>query len=390
MRRPTRPADTILLALAFVTVHAQDTLWRPARELARRAWRLGPLQRLHQRLARLPPGVALPLFLVPEAASRGGWVLSAWLLMQGATWDAFLVYAGTKLVATVAALWIYQACEPALLRVGWFARLHGVGRRLRQGAAARWRAIQPRHPRLAALRQRLRDQRAASRGIGALALALLLLASPAIAQADAPLLVQAEGQALSPFCAGRDVQVEGNHNVVTLVGACRSLLLKGVANQVALALAPAGTIRVEGSGNRVSYRAAGEPGVVALGEGNLVVAAPPDGTEAPGQAAAVAGAGLVLLGDDRTLAADCAGQDVAVRGARGFYLFRGGCRSVSVQGDLVTVQAEMASGATIAIAGHGSTVAWAVARQGRPPVATVRGEASRAQRIDAIGGLLER
>ncbi len=31
-----------------------------------------------------------------------------------------------KGVATLVLVWIYQACEPALLRVAWFARLHNA------------------------------------------------------------------------------------------------------------------------------------------------------------------------------------------------------------------------------------------------------------------------
>jgi hypothetical protein len=107
------------------------------------------MQRLHQRLARLPPGVALPLFLVPEAASRAGWVASAWLLMTGAAWEALLVYVLTKILAGITALWVYRACEPALLGVRWFARLHATGQKMRgaMGTAS---------PRFAAARHRVR------------------------------------------------------------------------------------------------------------------------------------------------------------------------------------------------------------------------------------------
>jgi hypothetical protein len=155
MRR-NRLADALLLIPVLLAVLVEDVLWRAASTVLGGVRRLGPLQRLHVRVARLPPGVALPLFLVPEVASRGGWLFSAWLLLQGAVQEAMLVYIVTKLFAGLSAVWIYQACEPALLRVRWFARMHGMVWRLR-GAVHAWRgAVLPRGGRFMVLRQRLR------------------------------------------------------------------------------------------------------------------------------------------------------------------------------------------------------------------------------------------
>lgn len=130
MRLP-RILKASLLPLAWIAKTAEHV----AGAVLRRAERVAALQRLQRRLAGLPPALALPLFLVPEAASRGGWFASAWLLLHGAGWQALLVYGLTKLLAGVTALWIYQACKPALLRVGWFARLHDALRRFRPDKA---------------------------------------------------------------------------------------------------------------------------------------------------------------------------------------------------------------------------------------------------------------
>ena len=35
-----------------------------------------------------------------------------------------MLYAGTKVVAGLLAIWIYTGCEPALLRVRWFRAAH--------------------------------------------------------------------------------------------------------------------------------------------------------------------------------------------------------------------------------------------------------------------------
>ena len=154
--RGTRFADALLLVPVLLAVLVQDVLWRPARAILTGVGRLGPMRRLHSRIARLPPWLALPLFLVPEAASRGGWLFSAWLLLHGAVQQAMLVYVLTKLFATLSAVWIYQACEPALLRIRWFARLHASVSQMRT-AARDWHAsVMPQGGRFMILRQRLR------------------------------------------------------------------------------------------------------------------------------------------------------------------------------------------------------------------------------------------
>jgi hypothetical protein len=144
-----RLVDTLLWVPAIIVVAADMLVCRPIHALFDRVWRINRLQRLNRRLATLPPGVALPLFLIPEAASRAGWLASAWLLLNGAAWEALAVYVLTKLLATVAALWVYRACEPALLRVAWFARCHAA-------IARRRKAMFPANSRFAITRSRVR------------------------------------------------------------------------------------------------------------------------------------------------------------------------------------------------------------------------------------------
>jgi hypothetical protein len=210
--------------------------------------------------------------------------------------------------------------------------------------------------------------------------AALLAAAPALADPAEPLLVQAEAQTLTPFCSGRSVQIEGNHNVVTLIGLCRALVLKGDANQVSLTLGANATIRVEGSGNHVTYRAPTAPAIVALGQNIEMTAVPETGP-------AVTPTTLTLDGDDQALAADCTGRDVTVHGNRAMYLLRGGCRSMTIDGHLIVVQAEMAPNAAITITGHGDRVAWALLGNGQPPSATIHGDGNAVEHLDQIGGM---
>ena len=208
----------------------------------------------------------------------------------------------------------------------------------------------------------------------------LLTAGPAWADATPPLLVQAEGQTLAPVCAGRDLQIEGNHNVVKPFGRCLSLLVKGVANQVDLELGAGASLRVEGSDNQITYRAPAAAQATLLGDNSTAT------LQSATTPAAESDASLALTGDDQALAADCAGRAVTVAGDRALYVLRGGCKSLTIRGNLVTVQAELLPNAPITVTGHGNRVGWALDHPGRPPAATLHGEANHVERLSELGG----
>jgi hypothetical protein len=207
-----------------------------------------------------------------------------------------------------------------------------------------------------------------------------LAAHPVLAD-PAPLLLQAEAQTLMPVCTGQDILLEGNHNIVKPFGLCRSLDIKGIANQVTLDFTANATLRVAGSGNQVIYRSPTAATVDLLGSDNTVTAQP-----SPVLISDV-GPVLRLTGDDRALALDCAGRAVDVDGNRALYLLRGGCKSLTVHGDLVIVQAELQPGAPVAVTGHGIRVGWMLDGKGKGPVPSIHGEGSHIERLDAIGGI---
>jgi hypothetical protein len=214
-----------------------------------------------------------------------------------------------------------------------------------------------------------------------LALLGMLLVHPLRADPAPPLLLQAEGQTLTPVCTGKDLQLEGNHNVVKPFGLCQSLLIKGIANQIRLDFTANATLRIEGSGNQVTYRAPTAATTDLLGTDNAVVAQP-----SPVLVADI-GPVLNLTGDDRALALDCAGRSVSVEGSRALYLLRGNCKTLTIHGDLVVVQAELQPGAAVAISGHGVRVGWVLGGPGKPPVPLLHGEANHVEHLDELGGI---
>jgi hypothetical protein len=129
--------DAALLPLALLIVVAEDILWRGLRAVLDRVGRLGAVEALRARLARLPGWAALPLFLIPEAAGRAGEVWAAVLLVHRHPRAAAVVYLFVRLLAAMIAVFIWHACRPALLRLAWFARLVTLTLWVRDWALAR-------------------------------------------------------------------------------------------------------------------------------------------------------------------------------------------------------------------------------------------------------------
>lgn len=153
--KPVRPLsrrlrDAVLLPFALLLVLFEMTL----QGIARLVRHFGPLRRLEAALARLPPWAILPLFIIPEAMSHIGGFYAAYLLSQRQYLAATLVAVLIKGVGVVIALWIYQACRPALMTIRWFAWLHG-----KVEAARAWAMLRIR-PSLNRARAVLREIRA--------------------------------------------------------------------------------------------------------------------------------------------------------------------------------------------------------------------------------------
>jgi hypothetical protein len=113
--------DLLLLPIALVVVVLEDVVWAGLILLLRGLNALPPVRRLSAWLGGLPGWVALPLFLVLEVLGRIGEFWAFALLVQGHVTAGVLVYLGVRVVSTLAAVFVYQACAPALLHYAWFA-----------------------------------------------------------------------------------------------------------------------------------------------------------------------------------------------------------------------------------------------------------------------------
>ncbi|MDE2582072.1 MAG: hypothetical protein KGL52_10580 [Rhodospirillales bacterium] len=145
-----RGTNLLLVVPALLVVLSEQVLWAGARQILRGIGGLGMVRTAHLWLRLLPPYAALPVFLVPDLFSHVSEIWAAVLLTRGHVVTAAVLWVLGKGLATVILVWIYQACEPALLRVRWFARaLHAL-------VALRSRLLARVRPLATVLRERLR------------------------------------------------------------------------------------------------------------------------------------------------------------------------------------------------------------------------------------------
>jgi hypothetical protein len=191
-------------------------------------------------------------------------------------------------------------------------------------------------------------------------------------------------------CDGADAAVNGNDNRIAFTGSCHGLAINGDGNRVQIALAPNARVAVAGHGNHVLYSSSGpgsEPNVALNGADNDVTASdhpptgalvgvlppappgPPTLTLPPPDAPGATGSGaIVLSADDASQTIDCAGRDVLIHGSNGNFRLLGGCRSISVQGQNDTIQAQLQPGARVLIGGPTVTLHYTLTTDGPPPV----------------------
>jgi hypothetical protein len=106
-----------------VVVVLEDVIWAAARAVLRQLARLRAVQRLQTWMGSLPGWAALPIFAIPEGIAKAGEVWALTLLARGHAASFVLVYGLLRLLSTLVAVFVYMACEVALLRIAWFAAL---------------------------------------------------------------------------------------------------------------------------------------------------------------------------------------------------------------------------------------------------------------------------
>lgn len=123
--RVLRPALVFLgqLVLALVVIF-EEWGWQPLARALAALGRYRPWAILEGWIASLPPYGALAVFAMPAVLLFPLKLVALWLLTGGHVIFAGLVFVGAKLAGTAFLARIFMLTQPALMRIGWFARVY--------------------------------------------------------------------------------------------------------------------------------------------------------------------------------------------------------------------------------------------------------------------------
>jgi hypothetical protein len=119
-----------LLAAPFVLIAAivilfEEWLWDDLQRIATAIGRLPLLRQVESLIASLPPYVALAMFAAPSLLLIPVKLAALYFIAHGQPMLGLMTAIGAKIAGTALVARIYTLTHSNLLRIGWFAWLHG-------------------------------------------------------------------------------------------------------------------------------------------------------------------------------------------------------------------------------------------------------------------------
>lgn len=113
-----------LIVLAALLMWVEEWLWEHLKVLT--AWVAKfPLFKWSERLIqRLPAYPTMAVFLLPGAVLFPVKLGAVWLMTHGQVLLGIGVIVAAKVIGTAVVARLYVICQPKLMTIGWFARLH--------------------------------------------------------------------------------------------------------------------------------------------------------------------------------------------------------------------------------------------------------------------------
>jgi hypothetical protein len=118
------PVLFFLQVAAALILLFEEWGWQPLMALLGRLAKYRPIARLEAFIASLPPYPSLLVFALPTTLLFPLKLLSMWLLANGQVFTAGVLFLGAKVASTALVARIFMLTQPALMRIGWFARTY--------------------------------------------------------------------------------------------------------------------------------------------------------------------------------------------------------------------------------------------------------------------------
>jgi len=119
---PLRWLIRVILALVILF---EEWGWEPLQRVMAAIGRLPVLRQLEAAVRRLPPYLALVVFLLPGLMLLPIKLLALWLIGIGRPGLGLAVIVLAKVIGTAIVARIFALTHPALMTLPWFARLYG-------------------------------------------------------------------------------------------------------------------------------------------------------------------------------------------------------------------------------------------------------------------------
>ena len=119
------PIITALNVIAALIVLFEEWGWRPLSDFIARLAKYAPIAAVERWIAGLPPYAALFTIALPTTLLLPLKFVAVWLLANNHFATATLLFLGAKLASTALIARVFILTKPALMRIGWFARVYG-------------------------------------------------------------------------------------------------------------------------------------------------------------------------------------------------------------------------------------------------------------------------
>ena len=116
-----RRAFEALLALLILF---EEWGWEPLKRAMAWVMRWPPLAWLERHIAALPPYAALAVFALPMLLLLPVKLAALWLIARGQALLGVMVIVVAKVLGTALVARLFHLTQPALMRLGWFARFY--------------------------------------------------------------------------------------------------------------------------------------------------------------------------------------------------------------------------------------------------------------------------
>lgn len=118
------PLRWLLRVVLALLILFEEWGWEPLRRAVALLARLPVIRQFEALLKRLPPRAAFVVLLLPSLLILPVKLAALWLVAQGRVVLGVGLIVAAKLVGTALLAWLFGVVQPALMQLGWFARLH--------------------------------------------------------------------------------------------------------------------------------------------------------------------------------------------------------------------------------------------------------------------------